>query len=296
MIVVLFKLMLSLACFGVLTAQASETLWSKEAPNGLVYTDSVIAQRINELRAAAGLPEQIYAFPRLIEQATYSACYQAKTGEFGYTQSLPESVCYTGETLEDRTPGKYLVIDEITGSTTAESFDSLLAAFVGSVYHRVPLLNPDLDSLGVGVAREDGRNVLTVLTAQKLPTTGRGGIITLPYSGQKEVPLAYMSDAEFPDPFAEYGLMGYPISVHVSKDVDFEVQSLKLYQKGVFSAQEVPGKIAPDSDKQTLRKHRAVAFVPLKPLEPLTTYQVEVAGLLSGEKQTIGFEFTTQAN
>ncbi len=90
-----------------------------------------------------------------------------------------------------------------------------------SVYHRLPVVRPDVKEIGFGHGR--GVEVLDVAMA------GGGGdrVVLVPYDGQEDVPTSFHSDYEGPDPVPGDGMVGYPVSVVTSRsDVRYEDGSI----------------------------------------------------------------------
>src|SRR5206468_1788135 len=100
---------------------------------------------------------------------------------------------------------------------SAEHVDTFLAMF----YHRLPLLGPKLDAVGIGVARsEDGASVVVIdcsVINWKGPEKVRP--VLYPSDGQKGIPLKYgLGGEEFPDPRPDKTRsVGYPITVICAK-------------------------------------------------------------------------------
>ena len=87
-------------------------------------------------------------------------------------------------------------------------------AWLGSFYHRVLLLRPDTQEVGIGYFVQ-GRNATCCIDPGSGP---RGkdtvGIVMYPGDGQKQVPLKF-AKGELPNPLPEghEGAAGYPVTI-----------------------------------------------------------------------------------
>lgn len=188
-------------------------------PGDATATDGEIAGlvRLNCYRRLLGLGE-VPMDPALNTAARNHANYIEANDAYGHQETDPAGEHFTGEWVGDRVAAAGFVYDAIDTSIEEVVSVSTLGAdaafavdlWVDSVYHRVPLLRPALDAVGVGQAGDF--DVFVVASPWEPP--GALQRTSLPVDGQFGVPPAFDSDRESPDPSA-LGVVGYPVSVSV---------------------------------------------------------------------------------
>jgi uncharacterized protein YkwD len=161
--------------------------------------------------------------------------------------------------------------------------------WMASLFHRVPLLAPELKRIGYAVAGAGGERV-AVLNVHSGHGIGRP--VFCPADGQKDVPLAY-HPGERPDPIPESKgkKAGYPISVGFPAGAAVKDAAAKLLDA---DGKEVSIWLSsPEQSVDTGLQRNTACLVAQEPLRPKTTYTVTVRARLDGEEWKKTWSFTT---
>jgi uncharacterized protein YkwD len=164
-----------------------------------------------------------------------------------------------------------------------------------TLYHRVPLLDPRLKTIGFGCARGQRLNWITVVDV----TSGRANEkstepIRYPGDNQDNVPLEFAS-SEDPNPLPEKaGRAGFPITATFPDKMILHEASGQL--------EDGSGKPVPfwfSSPEQVANKkipqRNTICLIPKAPLQPETVHRVTISGKLAGETWTKTWKFRTGA-
>jgi uncharacterized protein YkwD len=171
-------------------------------------------------------------------------------------------------------------------------------AWMATLYHRVPILEPNLSSIGFGCAR--GRRfgwvtVMNVLTGRdKAP---RPRPVFYPVPDQIDVPVNFPNGGEEPTPIPDDtdGKAGYPITAFFPSEEPLVNATGKLINAAGedvpcwFSS---PEKLANPKLKKEYQG-TTVCLIAKDPLAPNTTYQVQIQGQLAGKAWQKKWKFTT---
>ena len=84
-------------------------------------------------------------------------------------------------------------------------------AWMAGMYHRRPMLDPQLERIGVGYARLPDGMLTAALRFENATRRGGGWPVAYPADKQTDVPLDY--GAEFPNPIPNHGTGGYAITL-----------------------------------------------------------------------------------
>lgn len=122
-------------------------------------------------------------------------------GMHGEQKDLP------GWTAEGARAGMRSVIALQEGHPHMDPVDS----WMGTFFHRIPLVHPSLETIGVGYAERGRRRVYVLDPHTRAPRTD---VVIVPADGATNVPRAFSGD-ELPNPIPDDadGLAGYPITV-----------------------------------------------------------------------------------
>ncbi len=171
-------------------------------------------------------------------------------------------------------------------------------AWMATLYHRVPILEPQLKSIGFGCARGRRLGWVTVLDLlsgrpEKQP---RPHAVFYPAPDHKDVPLNFPISGEEPNPIPldKDGKAGYPITAAFPENAPLADAEAKLTdpQGRVvacwFSSREKPA-------NPTFKGHQGntICLIAHDPLLPSTVYQVELKGTLKGQRWDKTWQFTT---
>src|SRR6185503_894468 len=168
-----------------------------------------VVERLNVHRKAAGL-EPVVLDPVLSKGCAAHAEYLVKNAAHPSTQGLglhSEDPKLSGYTKEGERAGKASVIFlGLEGEAAVEGW-------MGSLFHRIPLLQSRLRKIGYGVARGGPAKVTVVLDATNGMGPGKDSTVVLyPAEDQKDVPLAFVPEIPDPIPDSLNNKAGYPIT------------------------------------------------------------------------------------
>lgn len=215
-------------------------------------------------------------------------------GQLGFTGTSP------GDRMEAAgyafPPDNYAYGEVISSASDPSGFaaaDNLIAA----IYHRFVILGPMYKEAGAGAAMSSGG--LTYFTTDFAAIgldngLGTGKVAVYPTDGQQRVPTSFFSDNELPDPVPDRNQVGYPISVHADVLDAVTVQSFTVRPHGGAAMAVRQLDFASDPDMQSMDLRSAAAIVPLAPLQPATTYDVQFVGTAGGVAVTRNWSFTTR--
>lgn len=179
-------------------------------------------------------------------------------------------------------------------------FDPLDAvdSWMATLYHRVPILEPNLERIGFGCARGRRQGWVTVLNVGSGRSKGpRPFPVFYPADNQIGVPLNFPNSGEIPDPIPEdkTGKAGYPITASfppnmalanaIGKLTDSQGQETPVW----FSSPEMVANPKYDPKRQSA----TVCLIPKEPLKPRATFHVHLQGRLNGKVWEKNWKFTT---
>lgn len=174
-------------------------------------------------------------------------------------------------------------------SNEGQSISDALDAWLGSFYHRIPLLHPGL--LCVGWARDGS---LAVLDAGSFVVPiQEPWAVKWPHDGMKGVPLSFVPEVPNPVPEVEnLELLGYPITLQLWRPVLHNEVWMKLYKGKIDLGEEVPCYYTSPSRplNTALVPEHAYCLIPESRLEPSTLYTVRAESLVTEEIFTWSFK------
>ncbi len=252
--------------------------------------------RIHQLRTAMSLPSAFTA-PDLMRAAQAHADYLAARATGDHEQEAGQPG-FTG-----RTPAERAAAAGYQGTVAGELIhgyaDGITAVdgLWGTVYHRVPLVDPAATAYGVGVAC-DKRPVCVILAGvpqeQPKDLTKVPECTTFPADGQVNAPTTW-SGQEDPSPWsgAVPGPVGYPISLTLTRaDITKVTEAVLLDQTGQIVDAQV---LAPDRDPRGLLR-ASLFLVARQALRPNRSYRCRVSLLADQTPVSLQWEFTTSTN
>jgi len=262
---------------------ASNDANEREAGAMLASIKGVIGalQRLNDQRLAAGVAPVAYS-AELSRACRRHARYVVNedpknTAGLAMHEELENS---PWRTSDGALAGKNSCI-------TSYNLDCAIQPLLATLYHRVPMVAPELAEVGLGEAEKDDRycSVIDVLSARDA-TPHR--TIMVPSDGQTRVPVRF-ANGESPDPRPKGApdLVGYPITLSWCGD-GTATASIKSSRGG-----DVPCWIStPASPANPSRADNAssVCLLPKRPLSRATKYELTVAT----PERTWSWSFTTK--
>src|SRR5438067_2035654 len=158
--------------------------------------------------------------------------------------------------------------------------------WIDSVYHRFPILRADLLELGYGDAYLGPMTVQVMDMAYRERATGR--VIIYPAPDQVSVPIAFNGN-EIPDPApnASYPI-GYPVTATFDRNAKVTITGFHFRDP---SGKDLPGiSLQPGTETEN-----SFAFLANAPLQPGTTYGVDLTYTLNGVAGHATWHFSTAA-
>jgi hypothetical protein len=169
--------------------------------------------------------------------------------------------------------------------------DQTVDAWMASLYHRRPLLSPQLTRVGFGYAALDHGEFAAALMFAPADETAAGWPVRYPADHQTDVGLEFGN--EIPDPVPGGGKGGYPITIQFPSFDAVTAVSATLVD-GAGSA--VPFYLSdPEQPATSFGQYGVVCLIPRATLAPSTTYAVSVAATWQGKPATYAWSFTTIA-
>lgn len=216
-------------------------------------------------------------------------------------EQTPGKPGFTGIELGDRlaaagyefSPSGGYAYGEVISSTFSTSGIEAAEDLIAAIYHRFVIFEPMFKEAGAGAATVTGGNTYftTNFTANGLNTgLGSGKLVIYPYADQNNVARNFMSDNEEPDPVPDRNEVGYPISIHADIMGNVTVSEFSVRPRGGAT---LPVRLLSSAgDPQT--PSSAAAIVPLSPLSPKTTYDVQFSGTVDQQPVSRSWSFTTR--
>ena len=258
-------------------------LWAKKA-----------LARINAYRGHAGL-KPVLLDDTLRENCLKHARYLVMNEGHPSLQGLKahgEDLTLPGASKEGHESGKIsnIAIGDI------DPLDGL-DAWMATLYHRVPILDPRLERIGFACARGRRQAWVTVLNV----TTGRSAeprsqVVYYPAADQVGVPLHFPLGGEEPNPIVDDkdGRAGYPITATFPESEPLKGATGKLTDEQgkevpcwFSSPEKLANKDFADAQRST------VCFIAKDPLAVRTKYHIQLQGTLAGKPWEKKWKFTT---
>jgi hypothetical protein len=249
-----------------------------------------VLERLNAHRKAAGL-EQVAADPMLTKGCSAHADYLVKNVDHPSTQGLglhSEDPKLPGYSKEGEKAGKAAVI--FLGREGPDAVEG----WIGSLLHRIPLLQSRLRKVGYGLARGGPASVTAVLDATSGMGVGKDAPVVLyPADGQKDVPLAFCPEIPDPIPDSADKKAGYPVTAIFSEGA--LVKDVKASLKDPGGRELAVWLSSPEKPAAADYQRNTVGIIAQDPLRPSTTYTVAVSARVTGKPWLRTWSFTTAA-
>jgi len=249
-----------------------------------------VLERLNAHRKAAGL-DLVAADPTLTKGCVAHASYLVKNVEHPSTQGLglhSEDARLPGYSKEGEKAGKAAVI--FLGKEGPDAVEG----WIGSLLHRIPLMQSRLRRIGYGLARGGPAEVTVVLDATSGMGVGKDApVVIYPADGQKDVPRSF--SPEIPDPIPESvdKKAGYPVTAIFSEGS--LVKEVKASLKDA-AGNDVPVWLSsPEKPAAVDYQRNTVGLIAQEPFKPSTTYTVAIAARITGKPWLKTWSFTTAA-
>lgn len=160
-----------------------------------------------------------------------------------------------------------------------------LERWMGRLLSRAPLLNPEIQTIGIGADKTPAGQWYCVVDTQR----GRGEpIIVYPAPKQADVPIAFSGGPEMPENVPA----GFPITA--------TFPAARNVSAGLIEVRDPDGKAidgfvsTPDKPLNPGQKINGIALIPKALLQGSTLYQVKASAQLDGKPWSMAWSFTTE--
>jgi hypothetical protein len=270
-------------------------------------------QRLNEFRALLGLSECEIDLESTLACRDHALFLQQNPEHWKWPEAHEEDPARPGFTTRGMRAGLNSVIVLSPNGGHIDPADSL-DGWIGTVYHRFPLIEPNIRRIGFAA---EGSVVVLDMGSLEEPTDPDSAQkfrhIAWPPDGMENVPLAFHGNEE-PDPLADtpegkneapgeaQRRSGYPISLQFSRNLatqleDASIAVFRTKKRGKeFIRDEVVSCYVhtPKSPLLKRQENPSVVFaIPREHLEPNTTYEVEATLKGPGGEEKVKWHFST---
>jgi hypothetical protein len=247
-----------------------------------------VVERMNAHRKAAGL-EAVALDPALSKGCAAHAEYLVKNAGHPSTEGLglhAEDPKLPGYTKEGERAGKAAVIFLGRGGPEA------VEGWIGSLLHRIPLLQSRLRKIGYGSAPGGPAKVTVVLDATNGMGVGKEApVVIYPGDGQKEVPTAFCPEIPDPIPESPDKKAGYPITAIFSEGA--LVKDVKASLKDASGGDVAFWLSSPEKPAAADYQRNTVGLIPKETLRPTSTYTVSISARVTGKAWLRTWSFST---
>ncbi|MEQ8983098.1 MAG: CAP domain-containing protein [Deltaproteobacteria bacterium] len=247
---------------------------------------ALVADRLNLRRRALGLaPVTVDAKKTAgaAAHAAYIAANHASLFEGGLAQH-DEDESRPGYSAAGAHAGRHAVI-ALQEGRPRDVVDQWMASF----FHRVPLVHPGLERVGVGFAERGGQRIFVVDVE---PEAAASRVVVVPADAARDVPIAF-AGPELPNPIPNDadGAGGYPITVTFPPTTKVGGVVAKLTDLGAPVPAWVSTPVLPADAKA---QQNTVCLIAKDPLRPRTRYTFEMRATVDGRPFTLKSTFTTR--
>lgn len=260
------------------------------APQQNQEPDKRALERINFYRKLAGI-EPVALDAALSKSCAAHANYLAKNSGNRATEGLGmhnEDPKLPGYSAEGAKAGKSSVVFPVGSPVVA------VDGWMGSLFHRIPLLDPELTKVGVGFAKGGkfgGFIVVDTVSVHdgKFPEKA----IVFPVAGQTDVPLKFAPEYPPPIPEKNENNAGYPVTI-TFEDGTVVREVTATLEDG--AKKELPVWLS--TPEKPAGGHGAfqrftICMIAQRPLKPSTTYTVNVKATVNKKEWSQSWSFTT---
>lgn len=245
----------------------------------LAYLDKVRRQTLGKDAAGVGMDRELSDGCRA--HAVYLTKNSKQLSEWpGAHEEYPDQPSYSPEGAR---AGLSSVIAPGVGGP-----EDAIDGWIGTFYHRLPLLEPGLVRIGWGI---EGH--VAVLDAGSLVAPTEIPVhVAWPASGAKDVPRRFCAELPNPVPGADQSQWGYPVTLQFFEN-DPEL-TMRLFAGNQRGGQEIPCHFSTPKKPTNTELAPAGTFclIPKIPLAANTTYTVAVDGWPKNDAGT-DWQFTT---
>lgn len=247
-------------------------------------------ERVNAHRKAAGL-EPVALDPALSKGCRLHAEYLVLNRDAPQVQGLG------GHKEDPKLPG-YTPEGARAGMASDIGFQPPLECvemWVNSLFHRIPLLDPNLKRVGFACASGGGGTVSVLDLTGGNPSVGTSSMVVLyPADGQTDVPCRFLR-YELPDPIPEDKdlVAGYVITA--SFKLALPVKGAKARLKDAKGREVDCWVSTPEKPAHPAYQRNTIGLIAKDPLKPGTAYTVEMSARVGGKPWERAWTFTTSS-
>ena len=249
-----------------------------------------VLKRINFFRQAAGL-KPVRLEEKLSQPCQEHARYLALNhGREGATDPLTQNPRLPGATEAGAKIARLSMVRVDCGPGARDAVDWLAE----SLLNRNLLLNPSMETVGLGAASRGPRGWMWVVHLPPLRSRGDGQPVLYPGRDQRDVPLTFSRPLQEMVPEAKPDQVGgFPITLTF-----FPTQKLTDVSGSLQNAEgfEVPIWLStPQKRLAGTGQYNQIVLLPQRPLLPETRYEVNVQLRVDGKPQSFRWNFSTVA-
>jgi hypothetical protein len=246
-----------------------------------------VLTRVNAYRAAAGLPAVVLD-PALSKGCMEHAQYMKLNRNTPAMEGL--AAHKQNPKLPGATPGGAACAKAADLYPGVASLEGAVDGWMAGLYHRRPVLDPEVVRVGVGYARlDDGSFMAALMFDDEAGKNAALWPVAYPAKGQADVPMTF--GHEVPDPVPGGVAAGYPITLQfpafdeVTEVKATLVNDAKKPVRFYLSDPEHPA--------TSFGQYGVVCLIPREPLLASSTYHVTVSATWKGKPGKWSWSFTT---
>jgi hypothetical protein len=161
--------------------------------------------------------------------------------------------------------------------------------WMAGMYHRRPMLDPQLERIGIGYARLPDGMLAAALRFENATRRGGKWPVAYPVDKQADIPLDY--GAEIPNPIPNHGTGGYPITLQFPPFDKVTAVAAKL-----TDAEGNPVKFFlsdPEHPATAFGQFGVICLIPKQSLQAQHAYSVRIDATWKGKPGTWTWSFST---
>ncbi|HEV3232627.1 MAG TPA: CAP domain-containing protein [Candidatus Dormibacteraeota bacterium] len=271
---------------GAKTSPTLDDLRAGDAALALAAVNAARAQAhlapvVLDQRISSGAESHAYWF-------LFNLC-RAEVKGLGIHHEVSGTPGFTGVTMRDRaTHFGYPPASMAEDITHRGTPDGAVSDWVDSVFHRFPIMRPDLTAIGFGDALIGELPIEVMDMGYSTAGVDERSITPFPADGQTGVPTAFLGN-ELPDPVPAGGAYptGYPVTVNFAPSARVLIADFRITDPGgaglpLYSIQPTPA-----------GSENVLSMLPRAPFKASTRYRVRITGTIDGGAFSLDYSFTT---
>lgn len=168
--------------------------------------------------------------------------------------------------------------------------ETAVDGWMASLYHRRPMLDPALKTIGVGYAELPEKTLMAALMFAQADDSKGAWPVGYPADQQKDVPLEFGN--EIPNPVPDHGKGGYPITLQFPPFDKVTGVSATLVDAG--TRKPVPFHLSdPEHPATSFGQYGVICVIPKQRLTASTRYTASITATWRDQTTTRTWSFTT---